>query len=156
MDYGKTQQASLHSLQMYINSVHTHLPTAWTSSLCHHTLASTPYKKHFYLEYVDCHCVVTGAVETNTATTNQGKKNPLCTGTNFARTYLPQCFGIPLIILSSIIQGSKPPFNAAPSTGICRSAPTSFAQYTNKQFSYPSSQAFLKLLLLWPSWRNKR
>jgi hypothetical protein len=69
----KNSTSNLHSCK-HTPTLNAHLLIARTSSICHHTLTSTLYRKHYNLQRIACHWVVTSAMETITTFTNQNKK----------------------------------------------------------------------------------
>jgi len=115
---------------------------------CHQSSTSTPYRKHSHKEYIACHSVVMGTVETKYNNYQFKQENTLSFDIDYVRkkTCL-HSFEFPFLSflapskVASLLSTSHP----LPSIALCRWA--LYNTQTNK-FSYPSSQVFLKLLLL--------
>ncbi len=104
-----------------------YIPLSLQLKLCHQSSTSTPYRNKFYQEYIACHSVSIDVVEIKYNDYKPWQvKSTISWNWSWKKKNLLHCFWIPLLILPSIIQISKPPFNVAPSLAIHSSVPINF------------------------------
>lgn len=131
--------------------LYAHLTRIQTSSFYHHTLTSTPHKKHCYLYYM--FTTEQSLVQRKQFQSLLTKARSLLQHkTNFVETLNYHNYFSHLPFIYFALTTSRTPFNVVPSSTVYSSKKINFTLHTNKQIFLLSLTCFIEVVMVMDLW----